>query len=281
MMITRKIPSSGEAMPVIGFGTFRTFDIGTDKAALAERVKVLQTLFDAGGSMIDSSPMYGSAEANVGRALKQMGAGARKKAFLATKVWTSGRQAGIRQMQDSARLMGATGEKQMLDLMQVHNLVDWRTHIKTLRAWKEQGRFRTIGITHYTSSAFDDLAAVIRAEKIDFVQFAYSIDVRDAEERFLPFCADKGVATIINRPFGSGSLFGQARRRKLPDFAAELGIKSWAQFFLKYILGHPAVTVAIPGTGKLVHAQDNVKAGQGPLPDVALRRKMADFWEKG
>lgn len=280
-MLTRKIPSNGEAMPVIGFGTYRTFDIGNDKAALAERVKVLQTLFDAGGSMIDSSPMYGSAEANVGRALRQMGAGAREKAFLATKVWTRGREGGIRQMQESARLMGATGDKMMLDLMQIHNLVDWRTHIKTLRSWKEQGRFRTIGITHYTSSALDDLAAVIRAEKIDFVQFAYSIDVRDAEKRFLPFCADKGVATIINRPFGSGSLFRAARGRDLPEFAAELGIKSWAQYFLKYIIGHPAVTVAIPGTGKPAHAADNVHAGKGPMPDAAMRRKMAQWWEKG
>ncbi|MCC2098694.1 MAG: aldo/keto reductase [Hyphomicrobiales bacterium] len=283
-MLTRPIPSSGEAMPVIGIGTYRTFDIGADKAALAERVKVLETLFAAGGRMIDSSPMYDTAEANVGRALAMMRKSdpdVRRKAFLATKVWTHGAQAGVREMQRSARLMGASGDRMMLDLMQIHNLVDWRTHMKTLRAWKEQGRVRYIGITHYTSSALDDLAAVIAAEKVDFVQFAYSIDVRDAERRFLPFCADKGVAAIINRPFGSGSLFGQAKGRALPDFAKELGIASWAQFFLKYILGHPAVTVAIPGTGKVAHARDNVAAGMGPLPGANERRRMVDFWERG
>lgn len=283
-MLTRPILSSGEAMPVIGIGTYRTFDIGTDKAALAERVKVLETLFGAGGKMIDSSPMYDTAEANVGRALAAMRAkdpNVRSKAFLATKVWTTGEQAGIAEMRRSAQLMGATGEKQMLDLMQIHNLVDWRTQMKTLRAWKDEGRFRYIGITHYTSSALDDLAAVIAAEKIDFVQFAYSIDVRDAERRFLPYCADKGVATIINRPFGSGSLFGQARGRALPDFARELGIASWAQFFLKYILGHPAVTVAIPGTGKVSHMRDNAAAGSGPMPDAAVRKRMVQAWEGG
>ena len=278
-MLTRPIHSSAEKMPVIGFGTYRTFDIGNDAAALAERIKVLDILFKAGGSMIDSSPMYDSAEANVGRALSKMDA--RKKAFLATKVWTNGREDGIREMRRSAQLMGATGEKQMVDLMQIHNLVDWRTHMKTLRAWKEQGRFRYIGITHYTSAALDDLAKVIAAEKIDFVQFAYSIDVRDAERRFLPYCADKGVATIINRPFGSGSLFGRARDRQLPGFAKELGIESWAQFFLKYIIGHPAVTVAIPGTGKSAHALDNVKAGDGPVPDAAMRAKMLAYWGRG
>lgn len=278
-MLTRPIPSSGEAMPVIGFGTYRTFDIGNDAAALEQRIKVLDILFKAGGSMIDSSPMYGSAEANVGRALNKMGS--RKKAFLATKVWTNGEQAGKREMERSAQLMGATGEKRMLDLMQIHNLVDWRTQMKTLRAWKEQGRFRYIGITHYTSSALDDLAKVIAAEKIDFVQFAYSIDVRDAERRFLPYCADKGVATIINRPFGSGSLFGRAKGRAIPGFAKELGIESWAQYFLKYIIGNPAVTVAIPGTGKVAHAMDNVKAGLGPVPDKAAQAKMLNFWDKG
>ena len=283
-MLTRTIPSTGEAMPVIGVGTWQTFDIGNDTAALPARADVLKTLFDAGGRMVDSSPMYASSEANVGRALKLLSTGdakIRDKVFLATKVWTSGERQGIRQMEESARLMGAAGDKQMLDLMQIHNLVDWRTHMKTLRAWKEQGRFRYIGITHYTSSALDDLASVIAAEKIDFVQFAYSIDVRDAERRFLPFCADKGVATIINRPFGSGSLFSRARTRALPGFAGELGISSWAQYFLKYILGHPAVTVAIPGTGKPEHARDNVRAGLGPMPDEATRRQMSDFWQTG
>ena len=283
-MLTRPIPSRGEKMPVIGFGTWQTFDVGNDAAAIAQRAEVLKILFAAGGKMIDSSPMYGSSEAVVGRALKVLQASdpaVRSKAFLATKVWTRGEQAGMREMRRSAQLMGASGEKKTLDLMLIHNLVDWRTQIKTLRAWKEEGRFRYIGITHYTSSALDDLARVIAAEKLDFVQFAFSIDVRDAERRFLPYCADKGVATIINRPFGSGSLFGRARGRALPDFARELGIGSWAQYFLKFIISHPAVTVAIPGTGKPAHARDNVQAGEGPLPDAGVRKRMAQFWERG
>lgn len=274
-MAARKIPSSGEAMPVIGFGTWQTFDIGNDAAGLAQRQKVLEILFDAGGKMIDSSPMYGSSEEVVGRALAGMEAEARKKAFLATKVWTRGEQAGIRQMQESAHKM----QTKVIDLMQIHNLVDWRTHLKTLRKWKDEGRFRYIGITHYTSSSLDDLAAIISTERLDFVQFAYSIDVRDAEKMFLPLAAERGVATIINRPFGSGSLFAQARGKALPGFAKELGIQSWAQYFLKFILGHPAVTVAIPGTGKVEHARDNVRAGFGPFPDEATRRRMAAYWE--
>lgn len=281
-MLTRPIPSTGEAMPVIGFGTWQTFDVGTDAGAIRQRADVLNALFEAGGKMVDSSPMYASSEAVVGKALKLLAANdpkVREKAFLATKVWTNGEGAGVRQMENSARLMGAAGEKRMLDLMQIHNLVDWRTHIKTLRAWKEAGRFRYIGITHYTSSALDDLAAVIRSEKLDFVQFAYSIDVRDAERRFLPFCAEKGIATIINRPFGSGTLFRRARDRALPAFAKELVIESWAQYFLKFILGHPAVTVAIPGTGRPEHARDNVRAGLGPLPDEAMRQRMTAAWE--
>src|SRR5262245_46839568 len=214
-MLTRPIPSSKEPLPIVGLGTWQTFDVGADREALDQRKEVLRILFEAGGRVIDSSPMYGRAEEVVGTLLEEMGA--RDKAFVATKVWTSGESAGIKQMQaSSAKLRTRT-----IDLMQIHNLVDWRTHLRTLRAWKEKKTFRYIGITHYTDPALDDLAAVIRAERIDFVQFGYSIASRAAEARLLPLCAERGVAVIVNQPFDSGALFGQVRGKALPDWAAE------------------------------------------------------------
>jgi diketogulonate reductase-like aldo/keto reductase len=273
-MHTRPIPSSGEAMPIIGFGTWQTFDIGADRAQRDQRREVLDVLFEAGGRMVDSSPMYGRSEAVVGDLLADMGA--REKAFLATKVWTSGERAGIRQMQESAAKL----RSQTIDLMQIHNLVDWRTHLKTLRAWKEQGRFRYIGITHYTTSALDDLAAILKAERLDFVQMAYSIGVRAAEQRLLPAAAERGVAVIVNRPFGSGDHFSRVKGKPLPEWAGEIECASWAQFMLKYIVGHPAVTCAIPGTGNPKHARDNVGAGRGRLPDDTQRKRMAAYWDK-
>jgi aryl-alcohol dehydrogenase-like predicted oxidoreductase len=272
-MHKRRIPSSGEHMPIVGFGTWQTFDIGEDRAALDQRKEVLEELFAAGGSVIDSSPMYGRAETAVGRLLNEMGA--RDKAFLATKVWTSGRAAGIAQMSESfAKMQTAT-----MDLMQIHNLVDWRTHLVTLRAWKDEKRIRYIGLTHYTDPALDQLADIIRHERVDFLQFGYSVDSRAAERRLLPLAAERGVAVIINQPFGSGSLFSRARGKPLPDWAGELDCASWAQFFLKFILGHPAVTCVIPGTAKPQHAKDNVAAGMGRLPDEAQRRRMAAYWD--
>jgi len=217
--------------------------------------------------------MYGRAEAVVGNLLTEMKA--HDRTFLATKVWTSGEAAGIAQMKASSAKLQAPA----IDLMQIHNLVDWRTHLRTLRAWKEEKRFRYIGITHYTDSALDELAAVIRAERIDFVQFAYSIDGRAAESRLLPLCAERGVAILVNRPFGSGSLFGQAKGKALPGWASELDCASWSQFFLKYILGHPAVTCVIPGTAKPEHMRDNVSAGLGRLPDATQRQRMAAYWD--
>jgi diketogulonate reductase-like aldo/keto reductase len=272
-MLTRPIASTGEPLPMVGIGTWQTFDVGEDRAALDQRKEVLAILFEAGGKVIDSSPMYGRAEAVVGTLLSEMAA--RDKAFLATKVWTSGGAAGIAQMQASLAKLKAPA----LDLMQVHNLVDWRTHLKTLRAWKERGTFRYIGITHYTEPALEELAAVIRAERIDFVQLGYAIDERAAEARLLPLCAERGVAVIVNQPFGSGSLFRQARGKVLPEWAAEIDCASWAQFFLKFILGHPAVTCVIPGTARPEHARDNVAAGLGRLPDAAQRERMARHWE--
>jgi aryl-alcohol dehydrogenase-like predicted oxidoreductase len=267
---TRPIPSSGEPLPIVGFGTWQTFDIGDNPTARAEREDVLRLLFEAGGKLIDSSPMYGRSEGVVGDLLAKMGA--RDKAFLATKVWTWGRDQGIGQMEQSMTRF----KTDTIDLMQIHNLVDWRTHLKTLRAWKEQKRFRYIGITHYTDAALNDLMEVMRSEPVDFVQMAYSIRVRNAEERLLPLAADKGIAVIVNRPYEGGGAFRAVRGEPLPEWAAEFGIASWGQFFLKYILSNPAVTCVIPGTGKVKYAVDNLGAGHGRLPDAATRAKMIE-----
>ncbi len=272
-MRTRPIPASGEAMPVVGLGTWRSFDIGSDPEARDKRREVLRLLFEAGGSFIDSSPMYGRSEGVVGDLLAEMGA--RDQAFLATKVWTEGRERGIAQMKQSMERF----KSERIELMQVHNLVDWRTHLKTLRDWKEAGTFRYIGITHYTTSSLEDLSRIIETEDIDFVQMAYSISVRAAETRLLPTAAEQGVAVIVNRPYEGGSLFRRAGGRELPTWAAELDCASWGQFFLKFILGHPAVTCVIPGTGKPEHMRDNRAAGFGRLPDEAGRRRMADLFE--
>ena len=270
-MHTRPIPKSGEALPVVGVGTWQTFDVGTDAAALAPLERVLALLFENGGKVIDSSPMYGRAETVVGDLLA--GQDSRHKAFIATKVWTQGRDDGIAQMDASfKKLRVAT-----LDLMQVHNLVDWQTHLKTLRAWKDQGRIRYIGITHYTRDALSSLTRIIESEPIDFVQMAYSITAREPESRLLPAAAQHGVAVLVNRPFEGAALFQKVRGHALPEWAAELGCASWAQVFLKFILSHPAVTCVIPGTAKPEHALDNVAAGTGRLPDAALRTRMADL----
>ena len=274
-MLERPIPSSGEKLPVVGVGTWQTFDIASTRAELDPRRDVLRILFEAGGKVVDSSPMYGRSEAVTGALLGEMKA--RSKAFIATKVWTSGEAAGIRQMRESSAKMQAP----VIDLMQIHNLVDWKVHMKTLRKWKAEGLIRYIGITHYTDSALDDLAAIIRSEKIDFVQFAFSIGQRAPEQRLLPVAAEHGIATLINRPLGSGGLFGQTRGRQLPVIAKDIGAASWAQFFLKYLLGHPAVTCVIPGTGKPEHARDNVAAGEGIMPDARQRQQMVAAWERG
>jgi diketogulonate reductase-like aldo/keto reductase len=275
--ITRPVPKSGELLPVIGLGTWQTFDVGhnnnDDAAALENLGAVLRLLFDGGGKVIDSSPMYGRAEAVVGDLLAKMHA--RERAFLATKVWTSGHEEGIAQMRRSAELL----KMRVIDLMQIHNLVDWRTQLATLRKMKEAGQVRYIGITHYTPSAFDDLAGIIEREEIDFVQLPYSIDLRDAEKRMLPLSAERRVAVMVNRPFGGGGLFRQVRGKILPSWAAELGCASWAQFFLKYIVSHPAVTCVIPATAEPAHLSDDLGAGYGRIPDAAERRRMAELWD--
>ena len=272
-MLTRAIPSSGEAMPVIGLGTWQAFDIGDDPAENQQRREVLEILFAAGGRMIDSSPMYGRAEEVTGRLLAALAA--REKAFLATKVWTSGETAGIAQMQASAEKM----QTKTIDLMQIHNLVDWQTHLRTLRAWKEKGTFRSIGITHYTVSAFDALMAIMRQEKIDFVQLPYSLAVRAAEAKLLPLALERGIAVIPNRPFDGANMFAKMKGRPIPAWAAEIDAKSHGQIFLKYLIGHPAVTCVIPGTARPDHMRDNVAAGFGRLPDEGMRKRIAQWYD--
>ncbi|HEY1999710.1 aldo/keto reductase [Paraburkholderia sp.] len=268
MMNKRPIPSTGELLPVVGCGTWRTFDVGDDAAAQARLAEVLKVLFEAGGSVIDSSPMYGSSEAVAGTLLTRLNA--HQKVFVATKVWTQGREAGITQMEESMRRF----QQPRIDLMQIHNLLDWRTQLATLRDWKASGRIRYIGITHYTPSAFGDVDAIMRSEKIDFVQIDYSADDRAAEDRLLPLAAERGIGVVINQPFSGGSLLAGLRNRPLPDWAQEIDCTSWAQVLLKYVLAHPAVTCVIPGTGKPEYMIDNVHAGVGRYPDAALRKQI-------
>ena len=267
-MDKRKIPSTGELLPVVGCGTWQTFDVGNAPVERAPRADVLKALFDAGGSVIDSSPMYGRSEGVVGDLLAD--AGSRPKAFLATKVWTSGRDAGIAQMNNSFRLL----RSEKIDLMQIHNLLDWQTHLPTLRGWKKDGRIRYVGVTHYTESAHSALEAALQIEKFDFVQINYALDDRGAERRLLPFARDNGVAVIINMPFGGGGLLRKLSSRKLPGWAAEIGCTSWAQVLLKYALANPAVTCVIPGTSRPEHMRDNALAGHGAYPDAAMLQRM-------
>lgn len=267
-MLTRRIPATGKALPVIGLGTWRVFDVGADAADRAPLAEVLRILFDAGGSVVDSSPMYGRAEEVAGDLLQA--AGTRDRAFIATKVWTRGKAQGVAQMERSLALL----RTDHVELMQVHNLLDWKPHLATLRGWKREGRIGYLGVTHYTPSAYDDLEAVMRAEPLDFVQLNYAIDDRAAEERLLPLAADRGIAILVNQPFGGGGLLRSLLSRPLPPWAGEIGCSSWAQILLKFVLGHPAVTCVIPGTSRPQHMRDNARAGFGEMPDAAFRRKM-------
>ncbi len=264
-MQTRLIPSTGAALSVIGCGTWLGFDVGGLPAEKPRRGEVLAELFRAGGNVVDTSPMYGSAEEVVGELLEA--SGARNKAFVATKVWTTGKQAGIAQMERSMALLHTTH----IDLMQVHNLVDWRTHLPTLREWKARGRISYIGVTHYTESGYAELEQVMRAEPLDFVQLNYSIASRGAEERLLPLAAERGIAVLVNLPFGAGRALRALRGRPLPQWAAEIGCSNWNQVMLKFVLSHPAVTCAIPGTSNPDHMRENALAGDGVLPGP-------DFW---
>ena len=273
-LLKRPIPRSGELLPVMGIGTWRTFDVGPNDAARAELKVVLRELVALGGSAVDSSPMYGEAERVVGDLAAELKL--HKALFLATKVWTSGREAGIRQMERSLRLL----RTERLDLMQVHNLLDVATHTGTLREWKAAGRIRYLGITHYHEGAYRELERLVRTRDYDFVQFNYSMAEREADSRLLSACAESGTAVIVNRPFSHASLFGRVKGKPLPPWAAEFDCASWAQFFLKWILGHPAVTCVIPGTGRLAHLKDNMQAGFGRLPDAAQRQCMVEHLER-
>ncbi len=268
-VLERRIPSSGETIPALGIGTWRVFDVGASAADRAPIKEVLRRFAELGGKVIDSSPMYGAAETVVGDVATEVGV--LERLFLATKVWTSGRQAGIAQMEQSFRRM----RTRRVDLMQVHNLLDWQTHLRTLREWKAAGRIRYVGVTHYLSSAYDELESVLRAETLDFVQVNYSLGERDSERRILPLARERGVAVLVNRPFAEGALFSRVRGKPVPPWAAEIDCDSWAQIFLKWILAHPAVTCVIPGTGKPEHLLDNMRAGAGRLPDAAMRERIA------
>ena len=270
-LIRRTIPKSGEQLPVVGLGTYIVLDVAPAAPEVAELKDVLSTFVAGGASLIDSSPMYGRAEAMVGELSTALAL--QSSLFLATKVWTSGRDAGIRQMRDSLRLMRTS----RIDLMEVHNLLDHDTHFKTLREWKAAGTIRYIGITHYHAGAYRELEKLLKTRDYDFVQFNYSLAEREAEQRLLATAAESGTAVIINRPFAQGELFAQVKGRELPAWAAEFDCDSWAQFFLKYIVAHPAVTCVIPGTGKVRHMIDNLKAGAGRLPDERMRKRMADL----
>jgi diketogulonate reductase-like aldo/keto reductase len=269
-MMTRAIPSTGEKLPVIGLGTWRTFDVDLTSDTRRELGDVLSLFVKLGGRVIDTSPMYGRAEDVIGELTSALGI--RDKLFLATKIWTRGRENGIKSMERSMALLRV----KQIDLMQVHNLVDVHTHLATLREWKEQGRIRYLGITHYESGAFDEVEKIVRSEKLDFLQINYSLMEREAEKTILPLAQERGIAVIVNRPFGGGDLFDRVRSKPLPVWAAEFDCQSWAQFFLKWIITNPAVTCAIPATGKARHVQDNIQAGIGRLPEARMRQQMVE-----
>jgi aryl-alcohol dehydrogenase-like predicted oxidoreductase len=271
-LLLRRIPSSGENIPAIGLGTSGPFEVGPEESARAPLREVLKAFFDAGGTLIDTSPMYSTAEAVLGALLTPE---QQARAFMATKVWTPGsggaaEQKGVEQMQRSMSLL----RHKPVELMQVHNLVNLNEHLKTLRRWKTEGRVKYLGVTHYTTSSYPDLISILEREKLDFVQFNYSAATREAEKRLLPLCAERGVAVLVNRAFEDGNLFNRVKGKPLPPFAAEFGAKSWAQVFLKFVLAHPAVTCVIPATGKLRNLQDNLAAGIGPLPDAKQLKQI-------
>ena len=270
-MLTRAIPSSGEKLPVIGLGTWQAFDVDLTSDNRRQLGDVLSLFVKLGGRVIDTSPMYGRAEDVIGELATALGV--QDRIFLATKVWTRGKENGIKSMERSMALLRA----KRIDLMQVHNLVDVQTQLATLREWKTLGRIRYLGITHYEAGAFTDVEKIIRSERLDFVQINYSLMERAAEERLLPLAREREIAVIVNRPFGGGDLFSRTRSKPLPDWAAEFDCRSWAQFFLKWIVANSAVTCAIPATDKPRHLEDNIQAGIGLLPDAKMRQRMVEL----
>src|SRR3954465_15303237 len=273
MLVTRPIPSSAEALPVVGLGTYQSFGVSTNAAEREPLQQVLRLFVQQGGKLVDSSPMYGTSESVIGDLSATLGITG--QLFMATKVWTSGREAGIRQMEESFQRM----KVKRMDLMQIHNLLDWKIHLPTLKQWKQAGRIRYTGITHYHSGAYSELERLMKMREFDFVQFNYSIAEREAEQRILPLARETGTAVIVNRPFAQASLFSRVRGKPVPEWAAEFDCRSWGQYFLKYILGHPAVTCVIPATAKPEHLVDNMMAGAGKLPDEKTRQRMALYMQ--
>ncbi len=257
---------------MVGLGTWQAFDVAPGSADYAAAREALRMFSALGGKVVDSSPMYDPAEKVLGTLAAELNL--RERLFLATKVWTQGRAAGIREMEASFRLLRV----ERIDLMQVHNLLDTDTHLATLAAWQREGRVRYLGVTHYHAGAFGAVEAALGMHKPQFLQINYSLAEPEAGERLLDVARGEGVAVIVNRPFAGSALFGRVRGKPLPDWAAELGCASWAQFFLKWILGHPAVTCAIPGTRDVSHVTDNLRAATGPLPDAAQRRRMQAYF---
>ncbi len=274
-MLTRTIPSSGEKLPVIGLGTWQAFDVDLTADSRRQLEEVLSLFVKFGGRVIDSSPMYDRAEAVIGdlTASLRLRDSLVADFFLATKVWTHGKESGIKSMERSMALL----RTKRIDLMQVHNLLDVHTHLATLREWKEQGRIRYVGITHYEAGAFGEMEKLMRSEKLDFLQINYSLMEPEAEQSLLPLARERGIAVLANRPFGAGDLFGKVRSKPLPDWASEFDCRSWAQFFLKWIVAHSAITCAIPATSKPRHLEDNMQGGTGRLPDPKTRRRMVEF----
>lgn len=272
-MLKRKIPKTGEAIPVIGLGTYIRYDVELSEAQLAPRREVIRLLYESGGRLIDTAYVYGKAQEILGRVTAELGI--KDKLFIATKVWAEGREAGIRQMESSLAKLGVG----RVDLMQIHNLTDWQTQIATLKEWKAAGKIRYLGITYASPGASGKLMEVMRKEPIDFVQQIYSIAVRDIEKDLLPLAQEKGIAVLVNRNFEGGDLFSKVRGKPIPEWAREFGVTSWAQFFLKYVLSHPAVTCVIPATANPAHMADNLQAGFGRLPDERERRLMVEYFE--
>jgi aryl-alcohol dehydrogenase-like predicted oxidoreductase len=268
-MIVRAIPSSGEEVPVVGLGTWQTFDVGTGPSQRDPLREVLRTFVEQGGRVVDTSPMYGNAERVLGDLTSELQL--QSSLFVATKVWTPGRAEGIRQMESSLQKL----HTETVDLMQVHNLVEVEAHLETLAEWKRQGRVRYVGITHYTASGHEPVARLLASRTLDFVQINYSVGEREADRRVLPLAQERGVAVLVNRPFGGGGLLRRLRTRPLPAWAGELGCQSWGQLLLKYVIAHPAVTCVIPATSSVAHLLENMQAGDGPLPDEQQRAQIA------
>lgn len=273
-LMTRMVPKSGEPIPMIGLGSWITLNVGSNPALRAARLKVVQAFFEEGGGMIDSSPMYGSSEEVIGYCLARIPN--TDGLFSATKVWTPTQFIGVRQMNASFDLWGLD----QFDLTQIHNLVDWKTHLETLLEWKKEGRVRYIGVTTSHGRRHEELAAIMAKQPIDFVQFSYNIVDREAEQRLLPLAQDRGIAVIVNRPFQTGGLFNLYEIETLPDWARAIDCANWAQFFLKFAFSHPAVTCAIPATSRVDHLRQNMAAGRGRLPDKEMRAEMIRYIER-